>query len=201
MNKKILYTAFLFLSCLCFSSTLVNAQANNLLNNSYADDRTDHWTADGEATIEVINGNPAFVVRNGGHFSQEITLSDDLSGEFMLIIGMVLSERSNSNRNITGLPYFYAYELEEIQTNDYSELFINKYLKVTDMLYSARDIYEWVLIWDIFQISESTNTIELFLMQAERMGVPHNGSAARFDDLGVYFFSSVDEAESFVNAY
>jgi hypothetical protein len=38
-------------------------------------------------------------------------------------------------------------------------------------------------------------------MQAERMGVPHNGSAARFDDLGVYFFSSVDEAESFVNAY
>ena len=44
------------------------------------------------------------------------------------LVGQVLSERSNANTNITGLPYFYAYEMEEIQTNDYSELFINKYL-------------------------------------------------------------------------
>ncbi len=199
MIKKSIYTALLFLSCFCLSLTVVNAQSYNWLNNPYADAHTNDWISDGDAEIEVINGNPAFAVRNGGHFSQEIPLSDDMS--VMLIIGLAWSERSNANRNITGLPYFYAYELEEIQTNDYSELFINKYLKVTDMLHSASDIYEWVVIWKIFQISESTNTIELFLMQAERMGVPHNGSAARFDDLGVYFFSSVDEAESFVNAY
>jgi len=198
---KTLYTALLFLFCFWLLSTSVNAQPFNWLNNPYADAKTNHWIADGDAVIEVVNGNPAFVVRNGGHFSQEISLSDNISGKFMLIIGVVLSERSNVNGNITGLPYFYAYELEEIQTNDDSELFINKYLKVTDMLYSASDIYEWVVIWEIFQISESSNTIELFLMQAERMGVPHNGSAARFDDLGVYFFSSLDEAESFVNSY
>ena len=201
MNRKILYTVLLFLSCFLLSSTPVNAQPYNWLNNFNADDGTNNWTSHGDAVIEIVNGNPAFVVRNGGHFSQEIILSGDLSGEFMLIIGLVLSERSNANGNITGLPYFYAYELEEIQTNDSSELFINKYLKVTDMLYSDSDIYEWVAIWNIFQISESTNTIELFLMQAERMGITHNGSAARFDDLGVYFFSSLDEAQSFVNSY
>ena len=91
--------------------------------------------------------------------------------------------------------------MEAIQTNDYEELFINKYLRVTDMLHSAIDIYEWVVIWEIFQITESTNTVELFLRQAERKGVPQNGSAARFDDLGVYFFGSVEETESFINDF
>ena len=201
MIKKNFYIALLFLSCFLLLSTMANAQSYNWLNNSYADANTNDWIADGDAAIEVINGNPAFVVRNGGHFSQEIPLSDDMSGKFMLIIGLAWSERSNANRNITGVPYFYAYEMEAIQTSSYDELFINNYLKVTDMLHTASDIYQWVVIWEIFQISESTNTIELFLMQAERMGVPQNGSAARFDDLGVYFFNSVDEAESFANAY
>lgn len=119
MIKKTLYTALLFLSCFWLSSTVVNAQSYNWLNNSHADANTNDWISDGDAAIEVINGNPAFVVRNGGHFSQEITLSENLAGKFMLIIGLAWSERSNSNRNITGLPYFYAYELEEIQTPEF----------------------------------------------------------------------------------
>ena len=201
MIKKHIYTALLFLSCICLSSTSIYAQPYNWLNNPYADADTDGWISDGDAAIEVINGNPAFVVRNGGHLSQEIQLTEDMSGKFMFIIGLAWSERSNANRNITGVPYFYAYEMEAIQTGNYDELYINKYLKVNDMLYTSSDIYQWVVIWEIFQISESTNTIELFLMQAERMGVPQNGSAARFDDLGVYFFNSIDEAETFVNSY
>ena len=199
--KKHMYTALLILSCFCLSSVSVHAQPFNWLNNPYADAGTNGWISAGDAAVEVINGNPAFVIRNGGHLSQEIQLSEDMSGKFMLIIGLAWSERSNANRNITGLPYFYAYEMEAIQADDHDELYINRYLKVNDMLHTASDIYQWVVIWEIFQISESTNTIDLFLMQAERMGVPQNGSAARFDDLGVYFFNSIDEAETFVNAY
>jgi hypothetical protein len=201
MIKRNLFTALLILACFCFSSTLVNAQSPNWLYDPFADANTDDWTAVDDATIEDINGNPSFVVRNGGYFSQEIPLPDDLSGEFMLIIGLVSSERINANGDITGLPYLYAYEMGTMQQNGSNEPRIRKYLNLSDVLHSNNDVNEWFVIWDIFPVPEHTATIQLFLKQAEQRGVPHNGSAARFDDLGVYFFTSVDEAESFVNAH
>lgn len=201
MIKKNLYTALLFLCCFWLSSTLVNAQSSNWLNDPFADANNDDWTAVDDATIEEINGNPLFVVRNGGYFSQEIPLSYDLSGEFMLIIGLVSTERINANGNITGLPYLYAYEMGAKQTNGSNEPLINQYLSVKNMFYSVGAVNEWAVIWDIFPVPENTATIQLFLKQAEQQGVSQNGSAARFDDLGVYFFRSVDEAESFVDAF
>jgi len=39
--------------------------------------------------------------------------------------------------------------------------------------------------------------MRLFLNQAERMGVPQNGSAARFDDLGPYLLPTMAEAMRF----
>lgn len=59
---------------------------------------------------------------------------------------------------------------------------------------------EWVQLSGIFKVPEGANTIRFFLRQAERKGVPHNGSAARFDDLGLYLFATKEEAESFVAA-
>jgi hypothetical protein len=43
-----------------------------------------------------------------------------------------------------------------------------------------------------------TTRMRLFLSQAERMGVPQNGSAARFDDLGLYLLPTMAEAMRFV---
>jgi len=37
------------------------------------------------------------------------------------------------------------------------------------------------------------------MKQAERKGLPHNGSAARFDDVGLYLFPTEQAARSFVN--
>ncbi len=59
---------------------------------------------------------------------------------------------------------------------------------------------EWVQLSGIFKVPEGANTIRFLLRQAERKGVPHNGSAARFDDLGLYLFATKEEAESFVAA-
>jgi hypothetical protein len=40
--------------------------------------------------------------------------------------------------------------------------------------------------------------MRLFLNQAERMGVPQNGSAARFDALGLYLPPTMAEAMRFL---
>lgn len=201
MIKRNLYTVLVILSCFCLSSTFVNAQSSNWLDDPYANANSHAWTARGDAEIEYINGNPSFTVRNGGYFLQEIPLSDYLSGEFMLIIGLVSSERVNADGSITGMPYLYAYEMGTVQANSPENPLINKYLNLPDLLDSPNKANEWFVIWDIFPVPEDTGTIRLFLKQAEQQDVPHNGSAARFDDLGVYFFTSVVEAESFVSEH
>jgi hypothetical protein len=64
---------------------------------------------------------------------------------------------------------------------------------------SFRD--EWVDMWGIFRVPERTKRIRFFLNQALRNGVPHNGSAARFDNLGLYLFAAKEDAEAFVRQY
>jgi hypothetical protein len=60
---------------------------------------------------------------------------------------------------------------------------------------------EWVDMWGIFPVPERTKRIRFFLNQALRRGVPHNGSAARFDNLGLYLFATKEDAQAFVNQY
>lgn len=43
--------------------------------------------------------------------------------------------------------------------------------------------------------------IRFFLNQASRRGLPHNGSAARFDTVGLYLFPKKEDALAFVDAY
>jgi hypothetical protein len=40
-----------------------------------------------------------------------------------------------------------------------------------------------------------------WLYQGLRNGVPHNGSAARFDNVGLYIFTAKEDAEAFVRQY
>ncbi len=200
MLKKILYISVLSLFCFLFSQVAVTAQPTNILNGPFADESMDYWTADGDAVIEEVNGDPCFVLRDGGFFSQEIDLPEDVFGKFILIIGTVSSERINANGIITGLPYFYGYMMAENTENEDSAD-IYAYLQSTDAFDSINIENEWVVTWEIFPVQEDSGSIQLFLNQAEQRGVPHNGSAARFDDLGVYVFSSVEQARLFVDEY
>jgi hypothetical protein len=200
MLKKILYIFVLLLCCFLFSQTAVTAQSTNILNGPFADEFMDYWTADGDAVIEEVNGDPCFVLRDGGFFSQEIDLPEDVFGKFILVIGTVSSERINANGIITDLPYFYGYMMAENTENENSAD-IYAYLKSTDVFDSMKIENEWVVTWDIFPVQDNSRRIKLFLNQAAQRGVPHNGSAARFDDLGVYIFSSMEQARLFVDEY
>ncbi len=61
------------LAQVCF---LINAQPRNLLQNPDAGHGTQGWRTYGQATIENgVNGNPCFVVRNGGYFIQNVNSS------------------------------------------------------------------------------------------------------------------------------
>jgi hypothetical protein len=200
MLNKICYLSILSLVCFCCLQTAVIAQSTNILNGPSADEYTDYWTADGDAEIEEENGDPCFVIRDGGFFWQEIDLPEEVFGKFILIIGLVSSERINAHGIITGLPYLYGYMMPE-KTENGNNAKISAYLQFPDAFDSINIENEWVVKWEIFPVQDDSGRIRLYLSHAERRGVPHNGSVSRFDDLGVYVFSSVEQALLFVDDY
>ena len=186
----------------CVSSTVVHAQFSNMLNNPFADENGDYWVAFGDAMIEEINGDPCFAIRDGGYILQDISLNENDEGNFVLIIGLVSGERINVDGTISGLPYLYGYMTSgENITDDISSTNISSYLQVSDMLSLSSLQNDWVVIWDVFQIEQHTKSIRIFLSQAAQRGVALNGSIARFDELGVYVFASLNEASEFVDQF
>jgi hypothetical protein len=171
----------------------------NLLNNPFANEGSTNWTAYGKATVEDADGGTAcFVVRDRGYFHQDVGLPADAAGKYALLIGAVSSERINTDGAITGLPYLYGYMLSFV---DKTGARILEYLQGQQMLCSAKTTNQWVTAWGVYRIPEGTKAIRFFLMQAERNGVPQNGSAARFDNLGLFLFPTKESAESFVMAH
>lgn len=192
--------ALLILVSACVSgAALANAQSRNLLQNPNASLGTNFWTAFGTASIEPTTGdNFCFVVRDGGYFLQDVMLPDDAVGQYAVFIGRGATERINEDGAITGLPYLYGYMMEHGPPRSGKVL---AYLQGQRMLAGTNIRDEWVGMWGIFQVPEGTKKIRFFLNQALRRGVPHNGSAARFDNLGLYLFNSKQDAEAFVGQY
>ena len=196
MKSSLIFRGLMILSVFVSGASIHNAQYRNLLENPNADQELKRWRAFGEATVEVSTGNNScFVVRNGGYFFQDVLLTDDAVGQYAVLIGRGASERINDNGAITGLPYLYGYMMEE---NGDSVL---AYLQGQQMLANTRMRDEWVDMWGIFRVPEKTKRIRFFLNQALRNGVPQNGSAARFDNLGLYLFAVKEDAEAFVRQY
>ena len=180
-------------------AVVCNAQSRNLLQNPNASEGANFWRAFGWATIEAsTGGNLCFVVRNGGYFLQDVALPDDAVGQFAVFIGRGASERINADGAITGLPYLYGYMLAEGRPDGGKVL---AYLQDQRMSAQTTTRDEWVNMWGIFEVPKNTKKISFFLNQAERRGVPHNGSAARFDNLGLYLFPSREEAQAFVQQF
>jgi hypothetical protein len=176
-----------------------NAQTDNLLLNPKANDGINNWRAIGNAEVEQSDdGDWRFVVRNKGHFFQDVPLPDDAAGKYALLIGRVSSERIDPDGAITGLPYLYGYMMDSVNPRGGRIL---SYLQGQQMLCRAGTVNEWVTAWGIFEVPDGTHAIRFFLNQAERKDLPQNGSAARFDDLGLYLFSTEGEAKAFAQVY
>ncbi|HEU4434017.1 MAG TPA: hypothetical protein VFR51_11610 [Pyrinomonadaceae bacterium] len=197
MFRKTLRSLSLFVVVVSVSAA-VNAQSN-LLQNPDADRGGQSWRALGESEIETTTTNEThFLVRNGGYFLQDVELPKDAAGKYILFIGHGASERINADGAITGLPYLYGYLMRPPVPGEKEIL---AYLQGQQMLAQTNIQDEWVTMWGIFEVPEGTTKVRFFLNQALRAGVPHNGSAARFDHLGLYLFATRKEAQRFVREY
>ncbi len=189
--------------CLLVASAFTTTAQTNLLLNPKADNDADSWRVFGQAGVEEFKGEKVFVIRRdqsdgSGGFAQDVSLMGSDVGKYALLIGRGSSERINMDGAITGLPYLYGYMMESITSCGGK---IKTYLQGQRMLAHVGVVDEWVTMYGVFRVPEGTVAITFFLNQAERRGVPQNGSAARFDDLGIYLFETEQEALQFAQAY
>lgn len=177
------------------ASTLTLAQGENLLKNPSGDEDSQYWRTFGNAKVErCADDGHCFVLRDGGYFIQDVTVSENAVGQYALLMGRAHSERDTSQA-ITGRPYLYGYMMN---AGDPSGGRIYTYLSGQQMSPTDGIAGEWKHLWGVFRIQLGTRRIRLFLQQGLRKGVPHDGSRTSFDDLGIYIFPTEQEALAFV---
>lgn len=156
------------------------------------------WNTKGEVSVEMEQtedgDNYLFAIRYCGMIWQDAVLKET-AGRYALLIAWASSERINADREQTGLPYLYGYMLNKKDHNK-----IDAYLKGQQMLLSGTTPDEWEVIYGIFEIPPETGAIRFFMQQADGRE-PQNGSAARFDQPGLFLFNSIDEAREFAGKY
>jgi hypothetical protein len=165
----------------------------NLVENAAAEVGVASWSHSGEAAVEACDGDPCFTVRNGGSFHQTILLPREIGGRYLVIIGSGLSERVDADGAITGLPTLYGL----VSSADGRRITAH----LQGMLARPAGPNQWVTMSGVFRMPDDADVLSLQLNQASRQGVPQNGSAARFDSVGVFAFPTEQEARTFVESW
>jgi WD40 repeat protein len=168
----------------------------NLIKYPDARQFTQYWQTKGEVSLEADaeeEDNYNFAIRYSGMVWQDVPVYAE--GRYALLISWASSERVNPDGDQTGLPYLYGYMLNISDRNK-----INEYLQVQQMMLNTDTVNEWKIIYGIFQVPPETGAIRLFLQQADGR-LPQNGSAARFDEPGIFLFDTQEQAETFAKNY
>jgi hypothetical protein len=165
----------------------------NLLFSRYSDEYSENWYAYGNTMIERIGGETRFVLRNGGLLHKFIYLPD-VSDGYVAFVGQASSERINADGAITGLPYISGYLMLSERITSYLS-------NEPHLLLSEKIPNKWQVISGVFPVKGKIDKLQMTLNQALRNGVPHNGSAACFKNLGAYYFTTETEAHNFVENY
>jgi hypothetical protein len=163
---------------------------DNLLENPNADRGAADWIANFEATVESCGTSPCFVVRNQGRFSQTVVLPSDAAGKFLVVMSAGTTERINPDGAITGLPSLNG-------TFTRPGRILGR-LQGPDTLGRPQSRDQWVTLSGVSPVPEGSTRLSIEIGLASALGTPHDGSAARFDDLGAYLFASEVEARAFV---
>jgi len=164
----------------------------NLVANPDASQGRADWTFFGDANVDRCDGDPCFVIRNHSSIDQTVFLPDEAAGRYLVAIGSGASERVDAT--ITGKPYL-------------SPLIQNASGRIVGAIQAQKLRGEspvantWVTMSGVFRLPDGAVRIGFGLRQAENRNFPQNGSAARFDDLGLYLFPSEAEAHAFVDRW
>ena len=164
----------------------------NLVANPAANQGLGSWTADGDVTVErEEGGNFVYTIRYSGTLSQDVPLGD-VAGRAVLIVGRTASERIEEDGDQTGLPFLYG---EVLGGPGGQRAYLQ--LRESSLTHSEREVGVWGAVWSVFEAPPEADFVRLVLGQSDGNRA-QNGSAAWFDDIGVFVFDTRAEALDFV---
>ena len=167
----------------------------NLVRNPSADQGDKFWRKQGDVAVETRpDGNPCFTIRYKGTFQQDARLRD-AANKYLLLIARATGDRIHKDGDQTGCPYLYGYWGNSKDMDKF-----NGYIHGQQLLFRPREKGEWGIAWGIFKIPPQTGFARLLLQQADGRK-PQDGSAARFDDVGIYLFDQEADAKDFIRKY
>jgi len=169
----------------------------NYLNNPGANQHQQFWRARGETGVEACGtADPCFVTRWDGMLVGTAELPSDSTGKYMLLVGSASSERVHAgDLDQTGEAYIHGYG-ESLDPN----VVRGKHYSAPTLQTSTRRADEWATLWGVFEVGDGIRKISFEIRQSDGSSAK-DGSASRFDDLGVYLFDTEAAAQSFVARY
>lgn len=176
----------------------LSRQANLLVNGDAESGMTAWWASPSDAAVEECGArNHCLVVRNRAMFAQTIRMPAAAVGKVLVVIGFVQADRVDPAAGISDRPHLYG-----ILWN--SQKRVAAYLKGDPSrghIHTAATSTEWQRVWLMQRVEPDSVELALTFSLGERKGSPHDGSAGRFDDLGVFIFNTEEDARAFVNSY
>lgn len=173
----------------------VSAQTN-LLSNPDARQDLRHWKVYGDVSV-TADDVPRFAVHSG-HMVQIVPL-DGAAGKFLVLIGRGATEKSKSDRIITGLPSLTGYLLSTFNPHGVNQ--INTYMFAGTPKAASSSPDQPTKFYGIYQIPLNTLGVQATVSRAIRKDEEDDGSAAIFFSIGLYLFGTREEAVAFAKGY
>jgi hypothetical protein len=186
------------LLCCGMWAVQLNAQPPaNLLTNSGANEDLLGWQVAGAATTATLadlGGNRVFVLRGGASLVQVVPLMPEAAGQYLVYLAYARGDRVDRPADITDQPYLYGLT---VSADGARILSCHQGLTMNS---STLTPGQWGRLWGIFRVPTGAALVTFEMRQGRRRGTPQDGSAARFDDVGLFLFRSDEEAQAFVDA-
>ncbi len=168
---------------------------DNLVANPGANQGLDFWAAEGDVTVEEEeDGNFVYAIRYSGTLSQDVPLGE-AAGRAVLVVARSASERIEEDGDQTGLPYLYGQVM-----GGPGGARVLLYLQESTLTQTEREVNTWGAVWGVFEAPSEADFVRIFLGQSDGRR-SQNGSAAWFDDVGVFVFDTREEALAFVRRF
>jgi len=200
-NKMTVRTATLWFSLLLVGSASAqsNNLANNLLKNPDGEDALQAWRVSGNAEVtNCVGVGNCFSISQDGFIFQDVTVPENVTGEFALLIALASTEEPNADIRHLAHPYLFGYFMS---SPNLPQAKILSNLSGQEMAARARSSSDWVKQFGVFKLVPGTLSIRIFL----RSGCPKAASTdictSRFRRPGIFRFQSEAEARTFADNY
>lgn len=158
------------------------------------------WETRGE--VDVLSDGRVEIAqdrREDGSVSTDVEVPSRNRGDYALVISFTRAEDPHADfgsgaENIAGLPYVYAYFMDEDDG-------ILSYLQDDSARQHASDGTAWQVTYGIERMDDDVDSVRVFLKQASRAGVEADGRAAWFYKPAVYFLNDLSDANDVIDAY